>query len=108
MPSGLRGLACVSERPLVVSGCSLGSAEIIQAAANLSRALKAAGKDARISLVFPEANSFAAAMLAGGGLESARRAVGNSSDATLIIAEADVFREAGAGTAAHSLQARHT
>ncbi|MGA2764601.1 MAG: NADH-quinone oxidoreductase subunit NuoG [Spirochaetia bacterium] len=93
----------LSERPLVVSGCGLGSPEVIQAAANLSRALTAAGKNARIILVFPEANSTAAAMLANGGLESARRAVGNSSDATLIVAETDLFREAEAGAAASFL-----
>jgi NADH-quinone oxidoreductase subunit G len=86
------------ERPLVVSGPSLGSAEVIQAAANVARALKTAGRDARISLVFPEANSFGASMLADGGIESAARAV-SKTRGPLVIAEADLFREAGADAA---------
>lgn len=82
-----------AERPLVVSGAGLGSAEVIQAAANVARALRTAGRDARISLVFPEANSFGAAMLARGGIESAARALG-ARKAAVLIAEADLFREA--------------
>ena len=93
-----------AERPLVVSGAGLGSAEIIQAAANVARALKTAGRDARISLVFPEANSFGAAMMARGGIESAARALGarkgahSANSAALVIAETDLFREAEAKT----------
>ena len=64
-----------AERPLVVSGGGLGSPEVIQAAANVARALKKAGRDARISLVFPEANSLGAALLAAGGLGAAARAM---------------------------------
>jgi NADH-quinone oxidoreductase subunit G len=86
------------ERPLVVSGASLGSVEVIQAAANVVRALKAAGRDARISLVFPEANSFGASMLARGGIESAAGAL-TKTRGPLVIAEADLFREAGAEAA---------
>jgi NADH-quinone oxidoreductase subunit G len=87
-----------AERPLVVSGAGLGSAEIIQAAANVARSLRTAGRDARISLVFPEANSFGAAMLARGGIESAARALGARKSA-LLVAEADIFREVDAETA---------
>jgi NADH-quinone oxidoreductase subunit G len=88
----------LSENPLVVSGCSLGSPEIIQAAANLSRALKAAGKAPKISLVFPEADSLALAMMARGGIESACKALSESSGATLLIAENDLYREADPST----------
>ncbi len=105
----------LSEKPLVVSGCSLGSPEIIQAAGNLSRALKAAGKEPRISLVFPAANSFAVAMMASGGIESARKALAGSAGATLVIAENDLFREVEAATAdsllsgaAHVISLDHT
>lgn len=105
----------LSAKPLVVSGCSLGTPEIIQAAANLSRALKAAGKEPKISLVFPAANSFAVAMMARGGIESARGAVAESEGATLVIAESDLFREVGKATAdsllsgaAHVVSLDHT
>jgi NADH-quinone oxidoreductase subunit G len=80
-----------AEHPLVVSGAGLESSEVVQAAANIARALKKAGRDARISLTFPEANSFGAALLARAGLESAARALGDGRS-TLIIAEADLFR----------------
>ncbi|HVO38678.1 MAG TPA: NADH-quinone oxidoreductase subunit NuoG [Spirochaetia bacterium] len=89
----------LADKPLVVSGCGLGSPEIVHAAANLARALKAVGKDARVSFVFPEANSFAAVMMAHGGIESARKALSEAGDATLVIAENDLFREVDAGTA---------
>jgi NADH-quinone oxidoreductase subunit G len=81
-----------ARRPLVVSGSGLGSAAIVKAAAALLAALDAAGKDARISLVFPEANSLGAAMLAAGGLESAGRALSAAGGGVLIVAEADLSR----------------
>ncbi|HUI71137.1 MAG TPA: NADH-quinone oxidoreductase subunit NuoG [Spirochaetia bacterium] len=93
----------VAEKPLVVSGCSLGSSEIIQAAANLLRALAATGRKPRISLVFPEANSFAVAMMARAGIDSAHRALTEAAGATLVIAETDVFREVDQATAASLL-----
>jgi NADH-quinone oxidoreductase subunit G len=104
-----------AERPLVVSGGSLGSPEVIQAAANVARALQKAGRDARISLVFPEANSFGAALMARGGIESAARALGGGRDAVLTILEADLFREvdehtarSALGAAAHVIAIDHT
>ncbi len=89
----------LSEKPLVVSGCGLGSPEIIQAAANITRALKAAGKAPKISFVFPEANSLALAMMASGGIESARKALTEKAGAALVIAEGDLFHEVSAETA---------
>ncbi|HET6449999.1 MAG TPA: NADH-quinone oxidoreductase subunit NuoG [Spirochaetia bacterium] len=82
-----------AEKPLVVSGAGLGDLEVIRAAANIARALKKAGKDARIHLVFPHANSLGAALLAAGGLESATRAAKAHAGTSLLIAETDVFRE---------------
>ena len=65
----------LAKRPLVVSGSGLGSAAVVSAAAAVLSALLSANQDARISLVFPEANSLGAAMLSAGGLESAGRAL---------------------------------
>ena len=81
-----------AEHPVVVSGGGLASPEVIQAAANVARALRKAGRDARISLVFPQANSFGAALLAAGGLESAARALAARGGQALVVAEADIFR----------------
>ena len=104
-----------AEHPLVVSGGSLATQAIVQAAANVARALKMAGRDARISLVFPEANSVGAAMLAAGGIESAARAATSLPGAALIVMEADVYREVGStaaeallSSAAHVIAIDHT
>jgi NADH-quinone oxidoreductase subunit G len=88
-----------AQRPLVVSGESLGSAEVIHAAANVVRALKKAGLDARISLVFPEANSLGAVLLARGGLESALHALQGKKGQSLVLAETDPFRHVPPETA---------
>ena len=82
-----------AERPLVVSGAGLAAPEVIKAAANVARALKKAGRDARISLVFPEADSLGAGLLAAGGLDAAARALSARGGQVLIVAENDVFRE---------------
>ena len=87
----------LAKRPLVVSGSGLGSAAVVSAAAAVLSALLSANQDARISLVFPEANSLGAAMLSAGGLESAGRALaagalGAARSPTLVVAEADLSR----------------
>jgi NADH-quinone oxidoreductase subunit G len=86
-----------AKRPLVVSGSGLGSAAVVSAAAAVLSALLSANQDARIALVFPEANSLGAAMLAAGGLESAGRALAagaieGGGSPTLVVAEADLSR----------------
>ncbi len=104
-----------AEHPLVVSGGSLASPAIVQAAANVARALKKAARDARISLVFPEANSVGAAMLAAGGIESAAHVSTSLPGAALVVLEADVYREVGSAaaesllsSAAHVIAIDHT
>jgi NADH-quinone oxidoreductase subunit G len=81
-----------AEHPLVVAGAGLASAEIVQAAANVARSLKACGKDALISLVYPEANSFGASLLAAGGLDSAAGTIAGKAGATVVVAETDLLR----------------
>jgi NADH-quinone oxidoreductase subunit G len=99
LPDGLRETAVriaaalkAAEHPLVVSGAGLESPEVIRAAANVARALRKAGRDARISLVFPEANSLGASLFASGGLQSAARALGARAGQVLVVAENDLFR----------------
>jgi NADH-quinone oxidoreductase subunit G len=82
-----------AEHPLVVSGAGLAAPEVIQAAANVARALKKAGRDARIGLVFPEANSFGASLLAAGGLDDAGRVLAAHGGRVLLVAENDLFRQ---------------
>jgi NADH-quinone oxidoreductase subunit G len=104
-----------AERPLIVSGAGLADPEVIRAAANVARALKKAGRDARIHLVFPEADSLGASLLAVGGLDAAARALSARPGQSLVIAEADLFRELAPGkarallsSAAHVVCVDHT
>jgi NADH-quinone oxidoreductase subunit G len=89
-----------AERPLVVSGSGLGSEPCVRAAAAVLASLLAAGKDARICLVFPEADSLGATMLGSGGLESALRALSAAAaqrhgSTVLLVAEADLASAGG-------------
>ena len=52
-----------ADKPLVVSGTSLGNESVLQAAANIAWALKAADKDSRITFALPESNSMGLALL---------------------------------------------
>ena len=80
-------------RPLVISGAGCRSRAVIEAAANVSRALTRNGRPAEIFLTFPEANSMGLAMLgAAGGLDAAADAVRSGSADTLIILENDLYR----------------
>jgi NADH-quinone oxidoreductase subunit G len=85
-----------AKRPLIVSGTSLGNAAMIQAAANLAWALRAAGKEAKLVYAVPECNSLGLAMLDHGDLERALQEVISSKNVTLIILENDLYRRADA------------
>jgi NADH-quinone oxidoreductase subunit G len=97
--AGIAAALKAAERPLVVSGAGLGDPDVIRAAANVARALKKAGRDARIHMVFPEANSFGASLMAAGGLDSAARALSARPGQSVVIAETDLFRELPAAAA---------
>lgn len=79
-----------AERPLVISGCSLGNENILKAAGNLARALHAANDKTSISLVVPEANSLGLAMMEPKSLAEAEKAAADHD--TLIVLENDLFR----------------
>jgi NADH-quinone oxidoreductase subunit G len=85
-------------KPLVVSGTSHGSLEIVQAAANIAWALNATGLPARLVYAAPAVNSIGVGMLgqegpapAGGrSLEAAVHAVQQSRPDMLVILENDL------------------
>ncbi|MFZ5735470.1 MAG: NADH-quinone oxidoreductase subunit NuoG [Pseudomonadota bacterium] len=80
-----------AERPLIVAGCALMSAEIIEAAARIVAAL---GAKARIVLLAPEANSIGLALLGGDGLDSAAALLQRGGAKTAIVLENDLFDRA--------------
>ncbi|TAM11193.1 MAG: NADH-quinone oxidoreductase subunit NuoG [Nevskiaceae bacterium] len=83
-----------AERPLVVSGTGAGSAEILQAAANVAWALHARGKTVGFFLAFPEANSFGLGLMDARPLGEALDALANGAAEVAIVVENDLFRRA--------------
>jgi NADH-quinone oxidoreductase subunit G len=80
-----------ARRPLVISGTGCGSEAVIQAAANIVRALDAIGRKAVISYVVPEANSLGMAMLSEHGLDEAIAQIETNQADTVVILENDLF-----------------
>ncbi len=81
-----------AERPLIVSGTGCGSVAVLQAAANIVGALARLNRKPSISLVFAEANSVGAGLLAGEPLEAALKQMESGAVATLIVTENDLYR----------------
>ena len=76
-------------RPLVVSGTSAGSADILLAAAAVAAALQHDRPDTALSLVVPDCNSVGAALLAAPHLGDA---AGRAGTRTAMVLEPDVSR----------------
>ncbi|TRX76486.1 NADH-quinone oxidoreductase subunit NuoG [Pseudomonas mangiferae] len=97
-------------RPLVVSGASLGSRALIEAAANIAGALKNREKDGSLSLVVPEANSMGMTLLlgeqgAGRSLEAALQALTAGEAEAVVVLENDLYRRVDAALVDAALQA---
>ncbi|MGB9514310.1 MAG: NADH-quinone oxidoreductase subunit NuoG [Candidatus Acidiferrum sp.] len=93
-----------AQKPLVVSGPSGCSEAVIEAAANVARALCRAGKPSGLTFTMPESNSAGLAMLGGASLSAAFGAGKNGAVDTLIILENDLFRRAPAAQVATFLR----
>lgn len=83
-----------AKRPVVVSGTSFGSEALLRAAANVAWALRGQEKEAALSLVFPEANSFGLGLLQGRPLQEAFEAIETGQADAAIILENDLYRRA--------------
>ncbi|MGY2959394.1 NADH-quinone oxidoreductase subunit G [Pseudomonas sp. TE36184] len=80
-----------ANRPLIIAGTSLGSKALIEAAANIAKALKLREKNGSISLIVPEANSLGLAMLGGESVDSALQAVIDGKADALVVLENDLY-----------------
>jgi NADH-quinone oxidoreductase subunit G len=85
-----------ANRPLVSSGPSCNNAAVIQAAANVARALCAVGSKAGLSFTMPECNSFGLALMGAAPLSQAFQAVRDGAADTIVILENDLYRRAPA------------
>jgi NADH-quinone oxidoreductase subunit G len=94
-----------AENPLVVSGTSLGSEAVIQAAAAVAWALRAAGKDARLTFTVPECNSIGLALLEDKSLEQGLQALKVNPGGALLVLENDLYRRAESGLVDELFQA---
>jgi NADH-quinone oxidoreductase subunit G len=83
-----------AKRPLVVTGVSLGSRAVIEAAANVAWALGRAGRQADLACVFPECDSVGLAMFEAPSWEAAAALVQAGDAPTIVVLENDLFRHA--------------
>jgi NADH-quinone oxidoreductase subunit G len=83
-----------AKKPLIVSGTGLRSSAILDAAANVARALKARGAQPGLTLALPEANSMGVALLGGASAPDALRRV--DAGTVLVVLENDLYRRAEA------------
>ncbi len=80
-----------AKRPLIIAGTSLGSKALIEAAANIAKALKLRDKNGSISLIVPEANSLGLVMLGGESVDAALQAVIDGSADAIVVLENDLY-----------------
>ena len=80
-----------ADRPLIVSGASLASEAVIQAAANIARALSDLNRTVELFYTLPEANSMGLAMLGGADIQSAVDSLRQGKVDTLIVLENDLY-----------------
>ncbi len=83
-----------AKRPLVISGFSCRTESVIQSAANVAKALCAAGHPAALSFIAPECNSFGLALMGARPLSQAFDLTrdGKARIDTLIVLENDLYR----------------
>lgn len=94
-----------AKRPLIIAGTSLGSKALIEAAANIAKALKLREKNGSISLIVPEANSLGLAMLGGESVDAALQAVIDGRADAIVVLENDLYTRTDAAKVDAALNA---
>jgi NADH-quinone oxidoreductase subunit G len=94
-----------AKRPLIVSGASLGSNALIEAAANIAKALKLRDKNGSLSLIVPEANSMGLTLFGGESVDAALQAVISGKADAIVVLENDLFTRVDAATVDAALKA---
>ena len=83
-----------AKKPLIISGTHSGSEAMIEAAANVAKALKGRGADVGITLLASAANSVGLGMIGGNTLDDALEQLENGSADAVVILENDLYRHA--------------
>jgi NADH-quinone oxidoreductase subunit G len=83
-----------AKKPLIISGTNAGSEAVLQAAANVAKALKGRGADVGVTMVARAVNSVGLGMIGGGSLDEALTELENGSADAVIVLENDLHRHA--------------
>jgi NADH-quinone oxidoreductase subunit G len=84
-----------AKSPLIISGTSCRSKEIVNAAAQIAWALSKTGKPSNLSFCFPECNTVGLALMNPRPLSEAFRAGREGKADTVIVLENDLYRRSG-------------
>ncbi|MDI6957766.1 MULTISPECIES: NADH-quinone oxidoreductase subunit NuoG [unclassified Pantoea] len=87
-----------AKKPLIISGTHSGSIAMIEAAANVAKALKGRGADVGITFLAGAANSFGLGLMGGQSLDSALEQLDKGEAEALIVLENDLYRHAPKAT----------
>jgi NADH-quinone oxidoreductase subunit G len=90
--AGIASALLAAENPLIVTGISEGSEDILNAMVNIVIALTQKKRKPGITIAFPESNSAGLGMLDGNNLDDALELIHKGSVDTLIILENDLYR----------------
>ncbi len=85
-----------AKKPLIISGTNAGSLEVIQAAANVAKALKGRGADVGITMIARSVNSMGLGIMGGGSLEEALTELETGRADAVVVLENDLHRHASA------------
>ena len=85
-----------AKKPLIISGTNAGSAEVIQAAANVAKALKGRGADVGITMIARSVNGMGLGIMGGGSLEEALTELETGRADAVVVLENDLHRHASA------------
>jgi NADH-quinone oxidoreductase subunit G len=83
-----------AKNPLIISGISCGSEEVLHTALNISCALLSAGSNVMVSMVLPECNSMGLSLLHGRAFEDIAELAENKEIDTIVVLENDLYRRA--------------
>lgn len=90
----IAGALSKAKRPLIIAGTGIGSRTTIEAAANVAWALHGIGKRPCLSFALSECNSLGLALLGGGSLPDAFKAIREGIADSVIVLENDLYRRA--------------